>query len=356
MRKKDITIYDIARHLSLATSTVSRALQDHPSINKATKQKVLKAAKELGYRYNPFAGSLRMQRTKTIGFLVHELNSNFITSVLSGIEKVTTAAGYDLLIAHSSESYEKEVANARNFFNKRVDGLIASLSFETENLDHFKPFIEKGIPLIFFDRVEENNADNTFVIIDNYKCGYQATQHLIDEGCKRIVIATSSLKRNVYRERHRGYKEALHDNGLPYSEKLVIINDLSEKAAIDTAHHILKMKPAPDGIFITHDYSAAVCMQVLKENGKKIPEDIAIVGFNNDGVSKLVEPRLTTINYPGKEMGEIVARNLIEQLKGADNLQVTNSIIIRSELIIRQSSLHSMRTLTLKEQVKQGNR
>jgi len=258
---------------------------------------------------------------------------------LSGIEKITTAAGYNLLIAHSSESFEKEIANAENFFNQRVDGLIASLTFETENLNHFKPFNDKGIPLVFFDRVEENNDYNTSVIIDNYKCGYQATQHLIEQGCKRIVIATSSLKRNVYRERHRGYKDALHDNGLLYSEKLVLINDLSEKAATENANRILKMHPLPDGIFITHDFSAAVCMQVLNDHGINIPADIAIVGFNNDDISKLMHPRLTTINYPGRDLGEIAARNLIDQLNNKTTSQIANRIIIRSELIIRQSSL-----------------
>ena len=339
MKKKDITIYDIAQHLSLSSATVSRALQDHPSIKKQTKQKVLNKAKELGYRYNHFAGSLRKQQTNTIGFLVHELNSSFINSVLSGIEKITTAAGYNLLIAHSSENFEKEIANAENFFNQRVDGLIASLTFETENLNHFKPFNDKGIPLVFFDRVEENNDHNTSVIIDNYKCGYQATRHLIEQGCRRIAISTSSLKRNVYRERHRGYKDALHNNGLAYSEKLVIINDLSEKAATENANRILKMNPLPDGIFITHDFSAAICMQILIDHGINIPADIAVVGFNNDDISKLVQPRLTTINYPGKDLGEIAARNLIDQLNNKNLLQITNRIIVRSELIIRQSSL-----------------
>jgi LacI family transcriptional regulator len=339
MKKKDVTIYDLAKELSLSTATISRSLQDHPAVNKSTKQKVLKKAKELGYRYNTFAGSLRMQRTNTIGFLVHELNSNFITSVLAGIEKITTESGYDLLIAHSSESFEKEIANAHNFFNKRVDGLIASLTFETENLEHFQPFNDKGIPLIFFDRADEHNLNNTAVIIDNFKCGYQATKHLIEQGCKRIAMVTSNLKRNVYSERHRGYKQALHDYKLHYDERHVIINDLSEEAATKTAHRILKMHQVPDGIFVTHDFTAAVCMQVFKEHGYRIPEDIAIVGFNNDAIGKLVQPQLTTIDYPGRELGEIVARNLIEQLNGADVLQKTNTIIIRSDLIIRQSSL-----------------
>src|SRR6186713_248098 len=250
--KKEVTIYDIALKLDLSSATVSRALKNHPAINKNTKKKIQDAAKELGYRHNTFASNLRKQKTNTIGVIVHELNSNFITSVLAGIEKVTTEAGYDLIIAHSSESYDKEAANALNLFHKRVDGLIASLAFDTEGLEHYKSFSDRSIPVIFFDRVEET-SDSTKVIIDNYKCGYQATQHLIEQGCKRIALATSNLKRNVYRERHRGYKDALHDNGLPFSEKLVIINDLSERAATENANRILKMNPLPDGVFITHD-------------------------------------------------------------------------------------------------------
>ncbi len=338
MKKKEVTIYDIAQELSISSATVSRSLQDHPAVNKITKKKVMKKAREMGYRHNMFASSLRLQRTHTIGFLVHELNSTFITSVLAGIEKITTRAGYDLLIAHSSESLEKEIANAHNFFNKRVDGLIASLSFETENLDHFQPFNEKGIPLIFFDRADEHNPLNTAVIIDNFKCGYEATKHLVSQGCERIALVTSSLRRNVYSERHRGYKQALADAGLAYDSNRVLINNLSEEAAHDIAEKILRMSPLPDGLFITHDFTAAVCMQHLVERGVRIPEDMAIVGFNNDAVSKLVHPQLTTIDYPGKQLGEIAARNLIEQLNGAEVLQRTNTIIIRSDLIIRESS------------------
>src|SRR5215469_9422172 len=139
--KKDITIYDIARVLNLSPATVSRGLKDHPAINIKTRKKITEMAKEMGYRSNNFASNLRRQKTNTIGIIVHELNSNFITSVLAGVEKVTTSAGYDLIIAHSSESFAKEAANAKNLFHKRVDGLIASLSFDTKNTNHFKPFI-----------------------------------------------------------------------------------------------------------------------------------------------------------------------------------------------------------------------
>jgi LacI family transcriptional regulator len=336
--KKEVTIYDIAQKLELSSATVSRALQDNPAINKNTRKRIQDAAKELGYRHNTFASSLRTQKTNTIGIIVHELNSNFITSVLSGIEKVTTEAGYDLIITHSSESFRKEMANANNLFHKRVDGLIASLAFDTKNLDHYKQYEEKGIPVIFFDRVEEN-SDSTKVIIDNYKGGYHATQHLIEQGCKRIVLVTANLSRNVYAQRHKGYSDALFDNNIPYNNEYVLIKDLSEQCGMEAALQILKMKPLPDGAFITNDFSAAVCMQTLKEHGIRIPEDIAMVGFNNDAIGKIIEPQLTTIDYPGMDIGEIAARNLINHLKGISNIKNTNTIVVRSNLIIRKSSL-----------------
>ena len=338
MLKKEITIYDIALKLSLSSATVSRGLLDNPAINKNTRKRIQEAASELGYRRNTFASSLRKQKTNTIGIIVHELKSNFMTSVLAGVEKVTTEAGYDLIIAHSSESYEKEVANAVNLFHKRVDGLIASMAFDTQGLAHYKLYEEKGIPVIFFDRVEEK-SQFTKVIIDNYKCGYDATQHLIEQGCQRIVLVTASLKRNVYAQRHKGYMDALQDNNIAYNKELVLIKDLSEQCGVKAALEILEMEPLPDGAFITNDFSAAVCMQTLKEHGINIPGDIAIVGFNNDAVCKIVEPKLTTINYPGIDMGEIAARNLINHLKGLTDIRHTNTIVMSSELIIRKSSL-----------------
>lgn len=338
IKQKEVTIYDLATALNISIATVSRALKNDPVVSKKTKKKIFDLAEQMDYRTNHFARNLRVQQTNTIGMLVPKLNSNFINAVLAGVEQVTTEAGYDLIIAHSSESYKKEVANAKNLFEKRVDGLIASLSFDTKNLDHFKPFKDKGVPVIFFDRVEQE-GNNTVVVIDNQKCGFQATQHLIEQGCKRILHITSSLKRNVYSLRFKGYKEALAENGIPFDESLLMINDLSEKAGIDSAMQVLKMDPMPDGAFITNDFMAAVFMRTLKQHGINIPADIAVVGFNNDAIGKLIEPALSTINYPGIDVGEVAARNLINHLKGIGNLQNTNTIIIRSNLIIRESSL-----------------
>jgi LacI family transcriptional regulator len=338
LKGKETTIYDIASQLNISIATVSRALKDDPVVSKKTKKKIFETAEKMGYRTNYYASNLRKQQSNTIGFMVHELQSNFINSVLAGVEKEATAAGYDLIIAHSQENYEREVANAKNLFHKRVDGLITSLSFDTKNLDHFRPFTEKGVPIIFFDRVESGN-DHPVVVIDNYKCGYQATRHLIDQGCKKIAHVTSNLARNVYTDRFRGYRDALAEHDLPFDDSLVIIGDLSEKAGMESARRILDIHPRPDGAFITNDFVAAVCIRTLKQFDVAIPGDIAIVGFNNDAIGHLIEPALTTINYPGKEMGEVAARSLVNHLKGIGSLRQIDRIVINADLIVRASSL-----------------
>jgi LacI family transcriptional regulator len=336
--EKEITIYDIASQLGVSPATVSRALNDSSSISISTRKKVNALAEKLGYRHNLFASSLRLQKTHTIGVILHELNSYFITSVLAGIEKVVTEAKYNLIIVHSAENPNLEAANARNLFHKRVDGVIASLSFDTEDLHHFKQFQNKNIPIVFFDRVFEN-SDGTKVIINNFQAGYDATAHLIQQGCKRIAHITSSLKRNVYSERMRGYKQALQDHNLKFDEKLVVIDGFKEENATRSARRILSMKNLPDGIFITNDFCAAVVMQCLKDEGIRVPQDIAIVGFNNDSIGKVISPKLTTINYPGFEMGQVAARSLMSHLKGLWDINLTNTVVIKSELIVRESSL-----------------
>jgi LacI family transcriptional regulator len=335
---KDVTIYDLARKLNISPATVSRGLKDHPAISKKTKKRIFDLAKEMGYRSNNFARNLRKQTTNTIGVIVPRLNSYFMSTVIAGMEKVANEAGYNLIISQSSESGQKEIASARTMFNNRVDGLLVSLAYDTEDVSHFDVFIKKNIPLIFFDRVIDNrNCVN--VLIDNRKAAYEATKHLIDQGCKRIVHITATPKRNVYIDRLQGYKQALFDHNIKFKEDYVIISNLSQEAGAAAAETIRQMKPLPDGIFVANDNCAAGCVMALKQSGIRIPHDIAIVGFNNDPVSTVVEPNLTTINYPGYEMGEIAARNLINHLNGISSITSTNTILLRSELIIRDSSV-----------------
>lgn len=337
IKEKEVTIYDIASKLNISTATVSRALKDDPVVNKRTRKKVFQAAEEMSYRSNLFARNLRSQKTETIGVIVPKLNSHFMSSVIAGIESVANTKGYNLIISQSSESVAKEIASAKTMFNNRVDGLLVSLAYNTKDLFHFEIFRRKNIPIIFFDRVMGDDH-YTNIIIENKKVAYEVTTHLIEQGCKKIVHISANSSQNVYKERLAGYKQALEDHQIKFDSKNVILGNLSQEAGEEAAALIMKMKPLPDGVFVANDNCAVGCMLVLKHAGIRIPEDIAFVGFNNDAVSTVIEPNLTTVNYPGYSMGEVAANNLINHLNGISNIEITNTIILKSDFIIRESS------------------
>jgi LacI family transcriptional regulator len=336
--EKEVTIYDLARKLNISIATVSRALKDDPVVSKKTKKKIADLALELGYRSNNFARNLRTQRTHTIGVIIPRINSYFMSSVIAGMENIANHEGYNLIISQSSESAEKEIANAVTLFNSRVDGLLVSLAYDTDSLAHFEPFIRKKIPLIFFDRTADK-TDGICIQLNNLKAAYEATTHLISQGRRRIIHLTATPKRNVYVDRLKGYQQALADQHIAFRDDYVIVGNLSQEAGADAAARIREMKPLPDAVFVANDNCAVGCMTALKQMGIRIPQDIAFVGFNNDPVSIVVEPNLTTVNYPGYEMGQIAARNLISVLDGTSGLNTTNTIILRSELVIRESSV-----------------
>src|ERR1700754_3327693 len=334
---KEVTIYDLARKLNISIATVSRALKDDPVVSKKTKKKIADLALEMGYRSNHFARNLRTQRTYTIGVIIPRINSYFMSAVIAGMENIATSEGYNLIISQSSESVEKEIANANTLFNNRVDGLLVSLAYDTDSLAHFEPFAKKKIPVIFFDRTAEQK-DSTCILINNLKAAYEATTHLISQGRRNIVHITTTPKRNVYIDRLQGYKQALADQHIAWRDDYIIVGNLSQEAGAEAAARIREMKPLPDAVFVANDNCAVGCMVALKQMGIRLPEDIAFVGFNNDPVSTVVEPNLTTINYPGYEMGQVAARNLINHLNGA-SIKSTNTIILRSELVLRESSV-----------------
>jgi LacI family transcriptional regulator len=333
---KETTIYDIAEALSLSPATVSRGLKDHPAIKKDTKKRIQEKAREMGYQHNLFASSLRRNRTNTIGVIVPRLNSYFMSAVIAGMEKIANDAGYNLVISQSMESVKKEIMNVRTMFNNRVDGLLVSAAYDTEDISHFEVFLNKKIPLIFFDRVLDH-PQCTNIVIDNFKAGYEVTEHLIQQGCRRIVHITASLKRNVYADRLRGYKQALADNGIEFDESLIFYNNLSDQAGIEVADAIKRMPVRPDGIFSSNDACAVSCIRELKIAGIKIPNDIAVAGFNNDPLSKVIEPNLTSVDYPGQEMGEAAASILIRRLDKREGVSL-NTMVLRHQLIIRESS------------------
>ncbi|NCD71003.1 LacI family DNA-binding transcriptional regulator [Mucilaginibacter agri] len=335
--EKDVTIYDIADKLNISAATVSRALKDHPRVNKNTKKLIVKTAEEMGYLSNSFASNLRKKSSNIIGLIVPRLNSNFMADVIAGIEKVLNNNNYNLFISQSLETMTKEIANANAMLVNRVDGLLVSLAYDTTNIDHFDPFIKRQVPVIFFDRVFESDSCPQ-IYIDNQKAAYEVTSHLIKQGCKRVMHITASQLRNVYADRLAGYKKALEDNAIKFDESLVIINDLSREAGIQAAQQILDMPNKPDGIFVANDSCAVSCMQTLIKAGINIPHDIAVAGFNNDPMTCVIEPNLTTVNYKGYEMGEVAAKLVIDRLVNKNEFHPAHGVILRSELIVRESS------------------
>ena len=335
--KKEITIYDIAKALNISPSTVSRGLKNHPHIRKETKKNIIAKAKEMGYQQNKFASNLRQKHTNTIGVVVPKLDSYFMATVISGIEKITAQYGYGLIISQSQESWKKEISCISTLFNSRVDGLLVSLAFNTKNLEHFNVLLNKDIPVVFFDRVTDCDGCLS-IVIDNYKAGYEATSHLIEQGCKRIVHIGGNLLRNVYSERFNGYKQALADNKLEFDQNLVVISDMTGPAGTDTAKKILKMIPRPDGIFASNDTTAVAAMVELDRAGVIIPDEVAVVGFNNDPISQVIRPNLSTVDYPARQIGEIAATSLINKLKNSESANFS-TLILKHNFICRQSSL-----------------
>lgn len=334
---KEVTIYDIAEVLNVSPATVSRGLKDHPGLRKDTKKRIVETARKMGYQHNTFASNLRRKRTNTIGVIVPRLNSYFMSTVIAGMEKVANAAGYNLIIGQSQELFKKEIAGVNTLFNSRVDGLLISLSSDTKNIDHFGVFLKKQIPLIFFDRVIEHPSC-TSIVIDNVRAGYDVTNHLIDQGCRRIAHVGGSMSRNVYSDRLKGQVMALKDRGIEHDPSLTISNNLSDHEGAEAARQLLSLENRPDGIFTANDTSGVAIIRELKQAGVSVPGEIAVVGFNNDPISKVIEPNLSTINYPGTEMGEVAAQTLVDKLKETPPPHL-NSVVLRHELIVRASSL-----------------
>ncbi|MEG3657589.1 LacI family DNA-binding transcriptional regulator [Arenibacter palladensis] len=335
---KRITIYDLAKTLGVSAGTVSRSLNDHPSISQKTKERVISMANELGYKTNKFAVNLSKQKSNTIGVIVPKLNSIFMSTVLAGIEKIANEAGYNLIISQSLESMEKEKINAKTLYDSGVDALLVSLAYDTTDFDHFAYYIRNKIPLIFMDRVP-NLPNCSTLIINNRLAGFEATEHLIAQGCKNLLYISGNLKQNVYSERLKGFQEAMAKHNIEFDSSNFLESDLSPGSVKHAMAHIKDASVPFDGLFVANDSFAAHCLKELRKEKYKIPQDIKVIGFNNDPISELVTPTLTTINYPGYEMGILAGQSVIGQLNRSIDLQATNSITLRHKLIIRESTL-----------------
>lgn len=339
--KREITIYDIAERLGLSASTVSRGLRNHPAIRKETVERIQKMAAKMNYQQNTFASKLRSNRSNTIGVILPLFESSFMSAVVSSMERVIRSKGYNLLVSQSFDSNDIQRENLETHFNNRVDGLLLNMTPETEQMDDVNMFVNKGIPVVLFDRVLKYSCDIcATVTIDNRKAGYDVTRHLISQGCKRIAYLGENTTCMVFGERYQGYMDALLESGMDTDPDLVIRGHLNTETGARVVKQILKMKKRPDGIFAGNDMSAVSLMIEFKKAGVSIPQDIAIAGFNNVYISGVVQPALTTVNYPAVEMGQVAAAILMDML-ASDQQENPQSVLLDHKLVVRESSMRN---------------
>ena len=332
--KKRITIYDLAEELGVSASTVSRALNDHYSIGAKTKKAITQLARKRNYRPNPLASSLRTNRSNTIGILVSWINRPFISSLISGVEKAARKANYHVIISQSYDKTDLEKENLKALFDSRVSALIVSLAMETVDYEHFNLFMDNDIPVVFVDRIPEMN-EVAKVNINNFNAAFEATEHLIDQGCRRIAHIGGVSHQVAFKDRKFGYLAALKKNNLDVDESLIFeasIMDLEEGSRI--AQEMLASDNLPDGVFCANDTAAVSTIKYAKKRGIKIPEQLAVIGFNNDPICEIVDPPLSSIYHPAVAMGEMAIGELLTMLDGESSVNKT----LDTHLIVRASS------------------
>ena len=335
--KTEVTIHDIARALHVSASTVSRALNDNPRISEHTRDKIKAFALEMGYRPNTVASNLRTRKTNNIGIVVPLINRHLFSSVISGVEDIAFEAGYNVIISQSNDNFEKERRIVQALYSNRVDGLIISIGMETTSYEHLRLFTQKKIPLLMFDRVVDD-IDCNKIVVDDFAGGYKATQHLIDQGCRRIAHVAGPLNLNIYKERERGYLEALQRNNMPVDDELILYNNLTREDGLKAVRQIMNLKDKPDAIFCANDTTALSIMLFMRDLGYKIPDEFAIVGFSNEPFSEVVSPSISTIKQHGFEMGRNAARLLIDEIEQRTSAGHYQTLKMPTDLIVRESS------------------
>lgn len=351
---KKTTIYDIAKKLNITAATVSRALNNNPKISEATRALVLKTAAKMNYEQNKLALALKSGKSFNVGVIVPRIDSNFFASVIRGIEEELHPEGYHVIICQTHDQKSLELANINSLLNAQVDGVLMSISnandatkpnnpkeaIAIEENSIFDNLIKKNVPLIFFDRKKDIKGVSS-IVIDDFKGAYDATQHLIDQGKKRIAHLSNNRDIEIFKNRYLGYKQALIDNGIAFDDNLVIECFSKVADGRKVTQKLLDMKEPPDAIFSVSDFSALGAIQEILEQDLKIPEDISVVGFSNEPFTKFMELSITSVDQSPTEMGRIAAKVFLEEVNNDSKIKSEKHVVLSPELMIRKSSLSS---------------
>lgn len=334
--KKKTTIYDIAKELNITVSTVSRALSGFSAISETTREAVIETAKKLNYSPNRLASALKSGKTYIIGVIVPSVQAHFFASIIHSIEEGLKDSGYRVILYQSNESVENEINGVKTLLEAQVDGIIASMSLETEDVSHFAEIIKQNKPLILFDRVHDALKVPT-VTLDDFKAGYIATQHLIDQGYKNIAFITTIHQIKIFNDRLKGYKAALKDNNLAIIEENIIFGGLSIKDGRFGASKLMRNQQIPDAIIAGDDFTALGVIKKLKEVDFT-PPHIGVIGFANEAFSAYITPNLSTIDQHPNRMGSECSKMFLKMIQQENPYQHIDHIVLDPSLVERQST------------------
>ncbi|WP_077402841.1 LacI family DNA-binding transcriptional regulator [Cellulophaga omnivescoria] len=337
MSNKKTTLKDIAGKLNISTAAVSKALRNDSRISKKTKEAVKKIAKDLDYQPNNLASALRSGKSNLVGVMVPSTSSSYFSSVLQNIEEVLNSKGYNVIVTQSNESYTKECNNIDTLLFTQVDGIIASMANETIDLNYFEKIKSKGIPLILFDR-GENNLNVDYIGINDYDSSHMIVNHLVQEGRKNIAHIGGFKHTRIFNNRIRGYIDALQKHKLTLFDDYVSESNLTIEDGRAQMKKLLALKNPPDAVYAASDYAALGALQVLKEEKIAVPKTIALVGFGNEPFTTMVTPTITTIDQHSAEIGKIAAQTFLEYADQKTTTQQLNKKILEAKLIVRESS------------------
>jgi len=334
---KHITIKDVARQLNVSISTVSRAFNDKYDIRRETRTEILRVAEEMGYRPNPIARKLIQQKTFNVGVVVPEFVNGYFPEVIIGIQEVLLDRGYQVLVMPSNECYTTELKNIKALEDSMVDGMIISLSSEVHNNDYYKRMIEKGYPVVFFNRVDDAIPASK-VVFDDYKWAYFATEHLIRQGYHKIFHFSGYQHLSLSQNRIRGYRKAMEKFSVPLEDNYIIETGFFMEEGRATMEYLLDSGNLPDAIYAANDPVAIGAMKAIKKAGLKIPDDIALVGFTESKMAEIVDPPLTSVSQPTFEIGKTAAELLLRQI-ASDGFAAPETVVLNGKLNVRESSM-----------------
>ncbi|MEB2774099.1 LacI family DNA-binding transcriptional regulator [Algoriphagus sp. D3-2-R+10] len=333
-----ISLKELAAELKLAPSTVSRALNDSYEISEATKKKVISMAEKLNYHANPFARSLRENKSKTIAVIIPERINSFFAQVMDGIEEVAQEHGYHLLIYNTHEDVEREKKIVNLLLNGRADAIVMSVTSQTSDISHLQKLHDRGLPVVFFDRIRSEIPTTKFITND-YESAYEGIKHLIQQGCKKIALITLCKDLSISQERERGFKDAILDQGWELDPAMTVYGSHDEESNVNIIEELLKSSNRPDGILASVEKLAFATYHALKRTKLRIPSDLKLISFSNTSIAGLMNPSLTTITQPAFAIGNECAQLLIKKLTKPAHYHLIDQVItIPSKITIRETT------------------